>query len=65
MPKTRELLLQEIDQMPEELLEQVLNFARFLNLKHLPDTRIASIMSESTFTEEPISFPEEEAWRDV
>jgi hypothetical protein len=65
MHKVRELLLQEIEQMPEDLLEQVLNFARFLKLKHLSNTRIAEMMNEPTSTEEPISFPENEAWRDV
>jgi hypothetical protein len=62
---TKERLLQEIDQIPEELLMEVLDFLQFLKSKHLQSKLEVSTLSESSLQKDWLRPEEDEAWQDL
>jgi hypothetical protein len=63
--KTKDLLLQEIDQVPETILEEVLDFLRFLKTKQMPAPPETSLLSESSLAKDWLRPEEEVAWRNL
>lgn len=62
---TKELLINEIDEVPEPLLIEVLDFVHFLKAKVLREKLDIAIMSESSLSKDWLKPEEEEAWRDL
>jgi hypothetical protein len=62
---TKDLLLREIEQVPEFLLTEVLDFLQFLKIKHLEQNTQISILSESSLEKDWLKPEEDEAWQDL
>jgi hypothetical protein len=62
---TKDLLLREIEQVPEFLLTEVLDFRQFLKIKHLEQNTQISILSESSLAKDWLKPEEDEAWQDL
>ena len=62
---TKEILLQEVEQIPGFLLDQVLSFIRFLKLQHQQETLEITLMSESSFQKDWLKPEEDAAWQDL
>jgi hypothetical protein len=61
----KELLLEEINQIPEELLAEVLDFLQFLKSKHLQAKLEVSVLSESSLQKDWLKPEEDEAWQNL
>ncbi len=61
----KDLLLREIEQVPEFLLTEVLDFLQFLKIKHLEQNTQISILSESSLAKDWLKPEEDEAWQDL
>ena len=62
---TKELLLQEIEQVPEPILEEVLDFLRYLKAHKVFQKQEATLLSEASLAKDWLRPEEEEAWRDL
>jgi hypothetical protein len=61
---TKELILNEIEKIPEPLLEKVLDFIRFLKTGS-PEGIGTAIASESSLRKDWLRPEEDEAWADL
>ncbi len=59
----KELLLSEIEQVPEPLLGEVLDFVHFLKTKMIKERMDTAIASESSLKKDWLRPEEDEAWR--
>jgi len=59
---TRELIVKEIDRLPEPLQREVYDFARFLRLKSEEESFDGLLLSESALRKEWDTPEEDEAW---
>lgn len=62
---TKDLLLQEIEQVPEPILEEVLDFLRYLKANKILQRQEATLLSEPSLAKDWLRPEEEEAWRDL
>ena len=62
---TKILIIQEIEQVPEPLLEEVLDFLRFLKAKQSSQRLETAVLSESSLRKDWLSQEEDEAWQDL
>lgn len=62
---TKDLLLQEIEQVPEPILEEVLDFLRYLKANKILQRQEATLLSEQSLAKDWLRPEEEEAWRDL
>ena len=62
---SKDLIIQEIEQMPDFLLDEVLDFLQFLKTKHLQEKVEDSMLSESSLSKDWLTPEEDEAWRDL
>jgi hypothetical protein len=62
----RDTIIQEVQQVPESLLDEILDFVRFLKLKALnKEGRETALESEATLAKDWLKAEEDEAWRDL
>lgn len=61
----KELIVKEISEVPEPLLDQVLDFIRFIKTKSVQDTLEVTMLSESSLQKDWLRPEEDEAWRDL
>lgn len=61
----KELVINEIEQVPEPLLDEVLDFVQFLKTKSAKERLQCAIASESALKKDWLLPEEEEAWRDL
>ena len=59
----KESLVQEIEQIPESLLPELLNFVQFLKYKHQQEQRETALLSESVLAKDWLTPEEDEAWQ--
>jgi len=59
----KQLIAKEIAQVPEPLLEEVLDFVRFLKSKCAQEKLETSLLSESSLKKDWLSPEEEKAWQ--
>jgi hypothetical protein len=59
----KQLIAKEIEQVPEPLLEEVLDFVRFLKSKRVQEKLETGLLSESSLKKDWLSPEEEKAWR--
>ncbi|MCS4542304.1 MAG: DUF2281 domain-containing protein [Euryarchaeota archaeon] len=62
---TKEVILNEIEKIPEPFLKEILDFIRFLKAKTLRQGMETAIASESSLRKDWLSKEEDEAWRDL
>ncbi|MEK0182999.1 MAG: hypothetical protein P2A85_09885 [Microcoleus anatoxicus] len=61
----KELLLKEVENIPEFILEEVWNFLQFLKSKYNKDKLEASLLSESSLEKDWLKLEEDEAWQNL
>jgi hypothetical protein len=61
----KELLIKEIEQVPEPLLDEVLDFVHFLREKITKERLDTAIASESSLKKDWLRPEEDEAWKSV
>lgn len=61
---TRNILIKEIENLPEPVLAEVLDYVRFLEYKNREGVE-NYIQSESSLMKEWLSPEEDEAWKDL
>ena len=62
---TKDLLINEIEEVPEPLLSEVLDFVHFLKTKILREKLEIAIMSESSLGKDWMNPEEDEAWQSL
>lgn len=60
-----ELIVNEIEQVPESFLEEILDFIRFIKIKANTNKLETMIASESSLKRDWLRPEEDEAWRDL
>ncbi len=61
----KDLILNEIEQMPDMLLEEILGFVRSLKSQGMREKVDISVASESSLKKDWLRQEEDEAWRDL
>jgi len=61
----KEIVMREIDGLPAPLLEEVLDFVRFLKSKVAQEAFETALLSETSLRKDWLSPEEDEAWRDL
>ena len=61
----KEQVIEEIDQVPESLMENVLEYLRDLRLKAIARRSPTMMMSEASLAKEWLTPEEDEAWADL
>ncbi|MEA5504512.1 DUF2281 domain-containing protein [Halotia wernerae UHCC 0503] len=61
----KEQLLQEIEKVPEPLLQEVLDFIQFLQNKRQQEKLEITLLSESSLQKDWLKPEEESAWQDL
>jgi len=62
---TKEVLINEIEEVPEPLLSEVLDFVHFLKAKILREKLDIAITSESSLGKDWLTPEEDEAWESL
>jgi hypothetical protein len=62
---SKDLLMKEIEQVPERVLDEVLDFVRFIKTKTAKDTTDLTIASESSLKKDWLRPEEDEAWQNL
>lgn len=62
---TRQQVLKEVEQVPEPLLEEVLDFIRFLRAKASRAANETALASEQVLAKDWLKPEEDEAWQDL
>lgn len=61
----KELILKELENIPEFILEEVWDFLQFLKFKY-PDGKVeTTLLSESSLQKDWLSSEEDEAWKNL
>ncbi|MBD2564217.1 DUF2281 domain-containing protein [Nostoc linckia FACHB-391] len=62
----KEQITQELDKLPEPLLQEILDFVQFLQVKYQKDKVLEiTIMSETSLQKDWLSPEEDAAWQDL
>ena len=61
----KELILKEIEKIPEQYLTELLDFIRFLETKALEEKMETAIVSETSLKKDWLKPEEDEAWQDL
>ncbi len=61
----KEQLLQDIEKVPEPLLQEVLDFIQFLQNKRQQEKLEITLLSESSLQKDWLKSEEEAAWQDL
>lgn len=61
----KELLINEIDHIPENLIDEVIDFVQFLKAKKIKENLEVTIASESSLSKDWLSEEEEKAWQSL
>ncbi|MCK4388602.1 MAG: DUF2281 domain-containing protein [Dehalococcoidia bacterium] len=63
--ETKELILREVERIPEQYHMEILDFIRFLEAKALERSQETAIASESSLRKDWLRAEEDEAWKDL
>jgi hypothetical protein len=61
----KELLIKEIDQVPEPFLDEVLDFVQFLKTKFIREKLDITVASESSLKKDWLRPEEDVAWKNL
>jgi hypothetical protein len=62
---TKEILMNAIEEVPEPLLSEVLDFVHFLKAKVIREKLEIAIMSESSLSKDWLKPEEDKAWQNL
>lgn len=62
---TKDILIKEIEQVPEPLLDEILDFVQFIKMRIVKDKLDAAIASESALKKDWSKPEEDEAWKNL
>ena len=62
---TKQMILKEIGKVPEPMLEEVLDFIKFLENKSLRKISETAVLSEAALAKDWLKPEEDEAWRNL
>ena len=62
---SRAMLIQEIETVPEPLLDEVMDFVKFVKAKSIREGMYPAIASESSLKKDWLCAEEDEAWGDL
>ncbi|MBW4550006.1 MAG: DUF2281 domain-containing protein [Aphanocapsa sp. GSE-SYN-MK-11-07L] len=62
---SKELVIQELEKIPENLLTEVLDFIQFLTQKYLKEKLETHLLSESALGKDWLTAEEDQAWQDL
>lgn len=62
---TKEVVIQEIRNIPEAVCGEILDFVRFLKLKERLEKNDTSLMSEKSLAKDWLKPEEDEAWQNL
>ena len=63
--EVKEIILKEIESVPEQYLVEILDFVRFLETKSLGESIETAIASESSLGKDWLIREEDETWQDL
>ncbi|MBI4594811.1 MAG: DUF2281 domain-containing protein [Candidatus Tectomicrobia bacterium] len=63
--RTKDLLISEIEEVPEPILSEVLDFVHFLKAKLLREKLDITMMSESSLGKDWLEPEEDEVWQSL
>lgn len=63
--KQKEVVIREIDDLPADLLQEVIDFVRFLKGKAAQERFSTALLSEAALAKDWLRPEEDEAWRDL
>lgn len=63
--ENREALLKELEQIPDPILVEILNYVRFLKAKAAQEKFSTAYMSESILVKDWLRPEEDDAWNDL
>lgn len=63
--RNRNALIKELETIPEPLLDEVMDFIRFIKAKSMRDGIYTAIASESSLKKDWLCAEEDEAWGDL
>ena len=63
--KEKEVVIREIQNLPPDLLQEVIDFVRFLKGKAAQEKMGAAVLSEAALAKDWLRPEEDEAWRDL
>lgn len=61
----RDLLINEIEEIPETLIDEVIDFVQFLKRKKIKDCIEITIASESSLKKDWLAEEEDKAWQNL
>ena len=61
----RDIIVKELEQMPEPILEEVISFIRVIKDKQKREKLSISILSESSLAKDWLRPEEDEAWKEL
>ncbi|HHT9145598.1 MAG TPA: DUF2281 domain-containing protein [Candidatus Wunengus sp. YC61] len=61
----KELLMSEIEHVPEPFLDEVLDFVHFLKTKRMKESIANAIASESSLKKDWLKSEEDESWQNL
>jgi hypothetical protein len=61
----KDLIVREIEEFPEPILEEILDFVRFLKVKGAQEKLEVTLLSEPSLQKDWLKPEEDEAWRDL
>lgn len=62
---TKDSLLNEIEQIPEYLLTEILDFVQFIKAKHFQEKIEITVLSQSSLEKDWLKPEEDKAWQDL
>ncbi len=63
--QVKERILREIEKIPDEYLDEVLDFLRYLETKTKENTMESALLSESSLKKDWLRPEEDEAWKNL
>jgi hypothetical protein len=63
--KEKEVVIREIQNLPPDLLQEVMDFVRFLKGKAAQENMGTAVLSEAALAKDWLRPEEDEAWRDL
>ena len=61
----KERLITVLQNVPDDLLQEILDFAQYLQWKRQPEAREAALLSQAALAQDWLSEAEDEAWQDL
>jgi hypothetical protein len=65
MITSKDLIIRTLSEVPEHLLEEVLDFMQFLITKQFQESGETHLLSESALGKDWLSAEEDQAWQDL